>query len=105
MAADRGVRIYVVGLGTPDGHLSMGEGLAPYLQLDELSLRQVAKMTGGEYHHAATAEALRNVYLNLGSTLQVSQRENELTALLAAAAAALLLVGAGLSVWWFGRVA
>ncbi len=105
MAADRGVRIYVVGLGTPDGHLSMGEGLAPYLQLDELTLRQVAKMTGGEYHHAATAEALRSVYQNLGSQLEVSKRETELTALLAAVAAALLLAGAGLSVWWFGRVA
>ncbi len=105
MAADRGVKVYVVGLGTPDGHLAMGEGLAPYLQLDEPTLRQVATMTGGEYHHAATAEALRHVYLNLGSSMQISKRETELTALFAAAAAALLLLGAGLSVWWFGRVA
>jgi len=87
MAADRGVRIYVVGLGTPDGHASMGEGMAIYLQLDEPTLRQVAETTGGEYHHAATAEALRSVYLNLGSRLQVSARETELTSLLAGAAA------------------
>ncbi|MBI5717028.1 MAG: VWA domain-containing protein [Burkholderiales bacterium] len=105
MAADRGVRIHVVGLGTPDGHLAMGEGMAPYLQLDEPTLRQVAKMTGGEYHHAGTAEALRSVYQNLGSQLQVSRRETELTALLAAAAALLLAAGAGLAVLWFGRVA
>jgi Ca-activated chloride channel family protein len=83
----------------------MGEGMAIYLQLDEPTLRQVATMTGGEYHHAATAEALRGVYQNLGSSMQVSKRETELMALLAAAAAALLLAGAGLSVWWFGRVA
>jgi len=105
MAADRGVKVHVVGLGTPDGHLSMGEGMAPYLQLDETTLRQVAKMTGGEYHHAATAEALRGVYQNLGSQLHVSKRDTELTALLAGAAAALLLAGAALSVLWFGRVA
>lgn len=105
MAADRGVKIYVVGLGTPDGHLAMGEGMAMYLQLDEPTLRQVAEMTGGEYHHAATAEALRSVYQNLGSRLQVSKRDTELTALFAAAAAALLIAGAGLSLWWFGRVA
>src|SRR5688572_2470790 len=67
MAADRGVRIYVVGLGTPDGHAAMGEGMAIYLQLDEPTLRHVAQMTGGEYHHAGTAEALRTVYRNLGS--------------------------------------
>ena len=65
MAADRGVRIYVVGLGTPDGHLAAGgEGMSIYLQLDEPTLRHVAQMTGGEYHHAGTAEALRSVYQN-----------------------------------------
>ncbi|MCC6851082.1 MAG: hypothetical protein IT502_02120 [Rubrivivax sp.] len=105
MAADRGVRVDVVGLGTPDGHLAMGEGMASYLQLDEATLRQVAAMTGGEYHHAASAEALRRVYLNLGSRIEVARRETELTALVALAAAALLLAGAGLSVAWFGRVA
>lgn len=105
MAADRGVRITVVGLGTPNGHEAMGEGMSIYLQLDEPTLKHVAQMTGGEYHHAGTAEALRNVYRTLGSRLQVSKRDTELTALLAAAAALLLLAGAGLSVLWFGRVA
>ena len=105
MAAERGVRIHVVGLGTPDGHLAAGDGMAMYLQLDEATLRQVAQMTGGEYHHAASAEALRNVYLNLGSRLQVGARETELTALLAGVAALLLVAGAGLSLRWFGRVA
>jgi Ca-activated chloride channel family protein len=105
MAADRGVRIYVVGLGTPDGHAAMGDEMAVYLQLDEPTLRRVAEMTGGEYHHAATAEALRTVYRNLGSRLEVSARKTELAGLLAAAAALLLIVGAGLSVRWFGRIA
>jgi Ca-activated chloride channel family protein len=105
MAADRGVRVYVVGLGTPDGHAAMGDDMAIYLQLDEPTLRRVAEMTGGEYHHAGTAEALRSVYQNLGSSLQLSQRDTELTALLAGAAVLLLVVGAGLSVRWFGRVA
>jgi Ca-activated chloride channel family protein len=104
MAADRGVRIHVVGLGTPDGHAAMGEGMAIYLQLDEPTLRHVAQITGGEYHHAGTAEALHSVYRNLGSRLQVSKRDTELTALLALAAAILLVAGAGLSVLWFGRI-
>jgi Ca-activated chloride channel family protein len=105
MAADRGVRIYVVGLGAPDGHTAMGEGMAIYLQLDEPTLRHVAQMTGGEYHHAGTAEALRGVYRNLGSRLQVSRHDTEPTALLAGAAGVLLVAGAPLSVLWFGRIA
>ena len=105
MAADRGVRIHVVGLGTPDGHTAMGEGMAMYLQLDEPTLREVARLTGGEYHHAATAEALHGVYRHLGSRTQLSARDTELTALVALLAALFLAAGAGLSVWWFGRVA
>jgi len=103
MAAERGVRVHVVGLGTPDGHMAAGEGMAFYLQLDEATLRQVAQMTGGEYHHAASAEALRSVYRELGSQVLLSRRETELTALLAGLAALLLVAGAGLSLWWFGR--
>jgi Ca-activated chloride channel family protein len=103
LAADRGVRVHVVGLGTPDGHAAMGEGMAIYLQLDEPTLRKVAEMTGGEYHHAATAEALRSVYQNLGSRLQLRKRETELTALVSLAAALVLALGAGLSLLWFGR--
>jgi Ca-activated chloride channel family protein len=104
MAADRGVRIYVVGLGVVDGEAAAADGMAIYLRLDEPTLREVARMTGGEYHHAGTAENLRSVYQNLGSRLQVQTRETELTAVLAIVAAILVLAAACLSLRWFGRV-
>lgn len=104
MAAERGVRIHVVGLGTADGHLAAGEGMAIYLQLDEPTLREVARLTGGEYHHAATAEVLRSVYQSLGSRMQVQTRDTELTALMAGVAALLIVAGASLSLLWFGRI-
>jgi Ca-activated chloride channel homolog len=103
MAADRGVRIYVVGLGTT-GDAATPEGMPIYMQLDEPTLREVARMTGGEYHHAGTAETLRSVYENLGSRVQVQTRETELTGLLALISAMLALAAAGLSVLWFGRI-
>jgi Ca-activated chloride channel family protein len=103
MAADRGIRIYVVGLGTVDGAASAGE-MSIYMQLDEPTLREVARMTGGEYHHAGTAEMLRSVYEHLGSRMQVSARETELTGLLSLMSAVLALAAAGLSVLWFGRI-
>ena len=105
MAADRGVRIYVVGLGTVDGAAATPEGMPVYLQLDEPTLREVARMTGGEYHHAGTAEKLRSVYENLGTRMQVQTRETEITGLLAFASALVALAAAGLSVLWFGRIA
>ena len=105
MAADRGVRIYVVGLGTVDGDGATLDGMPIYLRLDEPTLREVARMTGGEYHHAGTAEKLRSVYETLGSRLQMQKRETELAGPLALMAALLALTGAALSVLWFGRIA
>ena len=104
MAADRGVRIHVVGLGTANGDAATPEGMPIYMQLDEPTLREVARMTGGEYHHAGTAEKLRSVYENLGSRVQVVTRETELAGLLALASALLVLAAGALSLVWFGRV-
>jgi len=104
MAADRGVRIYVVGLGSPEGASATIEGMPIYVQLDEPTLREVARMTGGEYHHAGTAEKLRSVYEHLGSRLQVVARETELTGLLALVSGLVALGAAVLSMVWFGRI-
>lgn len=104
MAADRGVRIYVVGLGTVNGEATTDDGMPIYLRLDEPTLREVARMTGGEYHHAGTAENLRSVYGTLGSRWQVQHRETELAAPLALSAALLVLLAVALSLRWFGRV-
>jgi Ca-activated chloride channel family protein len=105
MAADRGVRIYVVGLGSVNGDTASSEAMPIYLQLDEPTLREVARMTGGEYHHAGTAEQLRGVYEKLGSRMQVVTRETEVTGLLALLAAVLAVTAAALSALWFGRLA
>ena len=105
LAADRGVRIHVVGLGSADGGSYAAEGMAMYLQLDEPTLREVARMTGGDYHHAGTAEKLRSVYESMGSQMQVAKRETELAPLLALAAALLALAAGILSALWFGRIA
>ena len=78
--------------------------MAIYLRLDEPTLREVARLTGGEYHHAGTAEKLRSVYETLGSRLQVQTRETELTGLLALVSAMFALAAAGLSLLWFGRI-
>jgi Ca-activated chloride channel family protein len=105
MAADRGVRIYTVGLGTVNGEAAAPEGMALYLQLDEPTLKEVARMTGGEYHYAGTAESLRSVYEQLGSRVQIEAHETELTALLLLASGLVASFAAALSVAWVGRVA
>ena len=74
------------------------------MKLDEPTLREVARMTGGEYHHAGTADNLRVVYQQLGTRLQVLTRETELAGLLALAAALLAVAAAVLSLLWSSRL-
>ncbi|RZL55834.1 MAG: VWA domain-containing protein [Variovorax sp.] len=104
MAAERGVKVYVIGLGTVDGDATMPDGMAIYMKLDEPTLREVARMTGGEYHYAGTAENLRVVYDRLGSRLQMQSRETELAGMLAVAAAIFALAAALSSMLWLGRL-
>lgn len=105
MAADRGVRIYTVGIGTVAGDTIGFEGWSMRVRLDELTLKNIALMTQGEYFYAGTAEDLKKVYQSLSSRLVVERKETEITAFFAALGALLALLSAGLSVWWFGRVA
>lgn len=106
MAADRGVRVYAVGLGTVDGAVSAFEGWTSiYMKLDEPSLRAVAQMTQGEYYYAGDAQALKNVYTTLSSRIQAEKKETELSGLLALVAAGLSIAAAMLSLRWFSRIA
>lgn len=104
MAAERGVRIYTVGVGTVEGEVIGFEGWSMRVRLDEESLKAVARETRGEYFHAGTAENLQQVYESLGSRLTVEKKETEVSGLLALAAAVLVLLSAGLSLFWFQRV-
>ena len=105
MAADRGVRIYTVGVGTKEGETIGFEGWSMRVRLDEDTLKGIANMTRADYFYAGTAEDLKKVYQGLSTRLIVEKKETEITALFAALGALLVVIAASLSVWWFGRVA
>ena len=104
MAADRGVRIYTVGVGTVDGEVIGFEGWSMRVRLDEDTLKDVAKTTQGAYYYAGTAENLKQVYQTLSTRLTVEKKETEVSGLLALLAALLVAFSAGLSLLWFNRV-
>jgi Ca-activated chloride channel family protein len=104
LAADRGVRVYTVGIGTVDGETIGFEGWSMRVRLDEETLKQIANKTSAEYFYAGTAHDLKKVYETLSSRLTVEKKETEVSALFAMVAAALALVSAGLSLLWFNRI-
>ncbi len=104
MAADRGVRIYTVGIGTKEGEILHTEGWSMRVRLDEESLKAISFLTRGEYFYAGTAMDLRKVYASLNTRFTLEKRQTEITALFAAAAALFAVLAAGLSVLWFNRI-
>ena len=104
LAAERGVRVYTVGIGTVEGGEVDFGGMSMYMRLDEEALRMMAGMTAGEYRYAASAEDLRKVYEELGSALVLERRHTEITFVFAALAVLLALGGAGLSLARTGRI-
>jgi Ca-activated chloride channel family protein len=103
MAADHGIRVYTVGIGTTGGEVIGFEGWSMRVRLDEETLKNIALLTHGEYFYAGTAEDLKQVYESLSSRVVVERKETEISALFAALGALLTVVAAGLSLWWFGR--
>ena len=104
IAADRGVRVYTVGIGTQGGETIGAEGWSMRVRLDEQALKTIANVTQGEYFYAGTATDLQKIYKNLNTKLFFEQRETEISALFAAAAAVLALVSGLLSLLWFNRI-
>jgi len=104
MAAERGVRIFTVGIGTVDGEILRFEGWAMRVRLDEETLKTIADLTKGEYFYAGTAADLHKIYEALSARLVMETKETEITALFSAAAAVLALTAALLSVMWFNRI-
>ena len=85
MAADRGVRIYTVGVGTPEGEIIGFEGWSMRVRLDEETLKAIANITRGEYFYAGTAVDLKKVYQALNAKLVMERKKTEVTALFSGA--------------------
>jgi Ca-activated chloride channel family protein len=104
LAADRGVRIYTVGVGTTAGETIGFDGWSMHVRLDEETLKTIADVTRGEYFYAGNAIDLKKVYQTLNAKLVMESKKTEITALFAAAAALIVVLSALLSLLWFNRI-
>jgi Ca-activated chloride channel family protein len=104
LAAERGVRIFTVGVGTPEGKVVGFDGWSMHVRLDEETLRSIADLTRGEYFYAGNAPDLKKIYQTMNSRLVMETKKTEVGAFFSAAAALLVLVAAALSLSWFHRI-
>ena len=104
IAREQEVKVYTVGIGTPEGtFLNLG-GRSIWVRLDEDTLREVAEITGGTYYHATSTMELRRVYRRLSRDIGWESRPTEVSGLLAGAAALLLAGAVGVSLLRVHRI-
>ncbi|WKZ39641.1 MAG: VWA domain-containing protein [Anaerolineales bacterium] len=103
-AAEQGVRIHTIAIGSAEGTVLEVNGFSVFTQVDEASLRQIAEITDGLYFNAQNEEDLREVYESIEPRLLFKQEETEVTSIFAGVSILILLVGGMLSLLWFSRV-
>jgi len=104
VAADLGVRVYTVGIGTPAGATIEVEGMTVHTSLDEAMLQFIASETGGMYYNAGDEEQLRRIYSDIEPKLSIKPEEIEMTSVFAGLGMIIFLIGGMLSLLWFGHV-
>src|SRR5690606_30761314 len=81
LAADRGVRVCTVGVGTPDGEIIHFEAWPMRVRVDEKNLKRNEGITRAEYFNGGSAAVLKQVYETPGVRLVLAETEPEITAL------------------------
>jgi Ca-activated chloride channel family protein len=103
-AADLGVRVYTVGVGSPEGVVMNFRGHSVRVRLDEEALKSIAKKTEGDYFNADNEKDLFKIYESLSTKLISQTEKTELTAIFTGISMVIFLIAATLSMIWFKRL-
>lgn len=103
-AAERGIRVYTVGIGSEEGAIVRIQGRSIRTRLDEQTLRAIAELTDGQYFNAQTETELVRIYENLSTNLVLKTEKTEITAYATAVAVLFALCAGFFSLLWFNRL-
>jgi len=93
LAAKHEVKVYTVGIGTPEGDVVHIQGRSMRVKLEDEALKKVSAITQGEYFRADSTEGLKNVYDKLGYKLRFEKRAmSEISAQVALLGMVLVLI-------------
>jgi Ca-activated chloride channel family protein len=104
VAAEAGVRIYPIGIGSPEGAILEVDGFNILTQLNEAGLQEIASLTNGRYYYAEDERALREIYENIDLRLTIQGEKTEVTSVFSGLSLLFFLTGGALSLFWFGRL-
>lgn len=104
LAANAGVPVFTVGVGTRQGAVVPLDGFSIATALDESMLAEIAESTGGEYYLAADDPELTAIFDEIDRSFERQGERIEVTALFSMLAIVLVIGAAALSLRWLGRI-
>jgi Ca-activated chloride channel homolog len=103
-AAEHGVRIITIGIGSQAGSILEIDGFSVHTQLDEAMLQAIAGISGGRYYNAQNEAELKEIFNEISPELVIKPEEIEVTSLFAGISTLIFLTGGMLSLLWFNRL-
>ena len=98
------VRVYTVGLGSPEGTFLELGGRSIFVRLDEETLKGIAQMTGGTYQRVSSTTELSRVYTRLGRSIGWERKPTEISGLTSVVVAGLFVLTMAVSLFWLHRL-
>ncbi len=104
-ARERNIAISTIAFGTPNGSIVVpGEDRRINVPVNEDALRAIAEQTAGTFFTADTAEQLKAVYADIGSSVGYQEARQEIGGWFIGGGIAALFVTAAFSLLWFSRL-
>jgi Ca-activated chloride channel homolog len=104
VARQQRVKVYTVGLGSPEGTFLELGGRSIFVRLDEETLKDIAQVTGGTYQRVSSTSELNRVYTRLGRSIGWERKPTEISGLTSVLVAGLFVTTVAVSLLWMHRL-
>jgi len=102
-AKKAGVPVSVIAFGTDHGTVTLNGEVQP-VPLDTAAMKDIARISGGDFHTAHTAAELKKVYSQLGEQIGYEIKQQDVSRPWVIAGTIVAMVGAGIALATSGRI-
>ncbi len=102
-AADAKIPVSVIAFGTDNGSITVNAETIP-VPLDTQAMQQIARISGGDFHTAATSEELKSVYAQLGEQIGYETKQKDVSRPWIIAGTALVVLGSAVALTLTARI-
>ncbi len=102
-AADAKVPVSVIAFGTDNGSITVNDEVIP-VPLDTEAMQQIAQISGGDFHTAATSEELKSVYAELGEQIGYETKQQDVSKPWLVAGTVLVVLGSAAALVLTARI-